>query len=346
MTDSLRTIRSLSRDAASSVTTSREAFTERRATPSNSESASSASSNVFELKGRAVLLAMDGSPGACAGARVALALEEAHGAVIHVVNVIDTRDVPFPPAMDVALAIEDPDRDRASHQHEVQEIRVALSASTAQIVEWPIRIVLGTPASSIVEEARRVDAALILVGLRRYGHVDRALSRETSLNVMRSSTCPVLGVVPGVTALPVRILAATDFSVDSLVASRAARAIAGDGAVLVLAYVSPITALLGSEGERVVHDLGVRAAFARATRELGNAGVTFDHVVLEQQISESTAASILKYAAEARTDLIAASSVHRGRIERWMTGSVSTELVRDGNRSVLIVPSSRTGRQH
>jgi len=292
----------------------------------------------LELKGRTVLLALDESGGAASGARLALALANAHGALVQVVRVIDTRAVPFPPAMNVALAIEDPDRDLTSHQAQVCEVQSSLSVITGQVIDWPIHVVVGTPATSIVERAQRVDAALIIVGLRRHGRVDRALNDETSLNVMRNSTCPVLGVIQGQTALPVRILAAIDFSALSLIASRTARAIAGREAVLVLAYVPPLTALLGDEGERVIHTLGVRAAFERATKELGDDGISFDHIVLEQDAAKSTAAAILEYASSSNADVIAAGTRHLGLVDRWMMGSVSTELVRDGRHSVLIVP--------
>ncbi len=299
----------------------------------------------FDLMGRTILLAMDGSAEAGAGARMAQSLASEHGAKVRVLRVIDTRSVPFPPAMDVALAIENPDRDLAAHLADVQEVRASLMAISGQAVDWPIRVALGTPANAIVDEARRGNAALIIVGLRRHGPVDRALNNETALNVMRSAECPVLGVVIGTVALPSRILAATDFSANSLLASRAARAIAGEDATLVLAYVPPMTELIGDDGERQIHDLGVRSAFTNAVRDLGDEGVTFDHVVLERGPSQTTAAVLLSYAAESNADLIAAGAEHRTRIERWMVGSVSTELVRDGRRSVLIVPPRKKGRR-
>ena len=298
-----------------------------------------------DLRGRTVLLAMDGSEGAAAGASVAYALAQTHGAVINVINVIDTRSVPFPPALNVALAIGDPDRDLTTHQAQVQEMRAALAKITGQVIDWPIRVVIGTPSNSIVDQAKRVNAALTIVGLRKHGPVDRALNNETSLNVMRNSTAPVLGIVPGLTTLPRRILAATDFSTISLAASRTARAIAGDGAVLVLAYVPPLTALLGDEGERAIHGLGVRAAFESATEELGDGGITFDYLVLEHDIYKSTASTLLEYAESSHADLIVAGANHRGYVERWMMGSVSTELVRDGTHSVLIVPAQSPDRR-
>jgi nucleotide-binding universal stress UspA family protein len=305
------------------------------------ESAAGPKSAPFDLQGRTVLLAMDGSAGAAAGARVALALATASGAVIRVLHVIDSRAVPFPPALDIALAIEDADRDLTSHQKEVQVVRSSLAAITGRVIDWPIRVAIGAPSVTIVDEAFRVDAALVIVGLHKYGRIDRALNNETSLNVIRRCNCPVLGVVPGTTELPTHILAATDFSPVSMAATRAARAIANRDAAFVLAYVPPITALLGDEGERTIHDFGVRAAFAQATQQLGAEGLTFDHVVLQHDLSFSTAATLLRHAEKTNCDLIAAGSARQSHLERWIIGSVSTELVRDGSRSVLIVPPSR-----
>jgi len=308
--------------------------------PSFVESSAETKSAPFDLEGRVVLLAMDGSAGASAAARVALALATARGAIVHVLHVIDSRAVPFPPALDVALAVADADRDLTTHQQEIQELRSSLATIAGRAIDWPIRVAIGAPSATIVEEAQRIDAALVIVGLHKYGRIDRALNNETALNVIRRCNCPVLGIVPGTTELPIHILAATDFSPASMAATRAARAIADRHAAFVLAYVPPITALLGDEGERTIHDLGVRAAFADASRQLGEDGLTFDHVVLQHDLSFSTASTLLRHAEKTNCDLIVAGSARLSRLERWMIGSVSTELVRDGTRSVLIVPPS------
>jgi len=293
---------------------------------------------MFDLKGRTVLLAMDGSPAAIAAARLARELASAHGAVVRVLNVIDERAFPFPPALSMALAAEDPGSEAASYPQRVEEVRSWLSPAVGDTTSWPVRAVIGTPAISIVEEAQRTESALVLVGLRKHGRMDRSIGNETSLEVMRNASCPVLGVVQDATQLPSRILTATDFGATSLLAARAAGAVAGSDAVVVMAYVPPITALVGDEGERVIHDLGVRAAFAKSAEDLADAGVSFDHVVLQRSASRSTAATLLQYATAMRIDLIAAGSARAGRIERWMMGSVSTDLVREGTHSVLIVP--------
>jgi nucleotide-binding universal stress UspA family protein len=295
----------------------------------------------LELKGRAVLLATDGSPCAVAAARVAYALAKAHHAVVHVVSVVDTRSAPIPPPLDVALGMGDALAGTELHREQERSVRAELSGALGDPVEWPVRIMLGTPSAAIVQQAHHLGAALIVLGLRRHGRLDRAVHDETALNVMRAATCPVLGVVAEMSELPRRVLAAIDFSEGSLVALRAGRAIAGNGATLVLAYVNPLNGFLADEGEATIHDLGVQAGFAKLVRELGDDGLKFDHVVLHNAPPQSPAQALLEYADEVGSDLITAGSVQHSRLDRWMVGSVSAELVRNGRRSVLIVPPRR-----
>ena len=235
----------------------------------------------LELGGRVVLLATDGSPCAVAAARVTHALSRKHRASVHVVSVIDTRSAPIPPPVDLALAIGDAIGGRELHREQEQSVRSELSGALGEPIDWPVRIMLGTPATTIAREAQQRDAALIVLGLRRHGRLDRAVNDETTLNVMRASTCPVLGVVAESDDLPRRILAAVDFSAGSLLALGAGRAVAGEGATLVLAYVNPLTGFLADEGEATIHAMGVRAGFAKLTQELREKGVSFDQVVLQ-----------------------------------------------------------------
>jgi len=295
----------------------------------------------LDLHGRAVLLATDGSPCAVAAARVAHGLATKHHAVVHVLSVVDTRSAPMPPPLDLALALGDAVAGTALHREQEQAVRAELSGALGESIEWPVRIVLGTPSTSIVREAERVGAVLVVVGLRRHGRLDRAVHDETTLNIMRTANCAVLGVVAELSDLPRRALAAVDFSEGSLVALRAGHAVVGDDATLVLAYVQPLSGFLADEGEATIHDLGVQAGFAKLARELGDRGVTFDHVVLHSAPPQTPAQALLEYADDVGSDLITAGSVQHSRMDRWMVGSVSTELVRSGRRSVLVVPPRR-----
>jgi nucleotide-binding universal stress UspA family protein len=297
----------------------------------------------LHLSGRAVLLATDGSPSAVAAARIAAALAAQHHAQVHVVSVVDARPAPIPPPLDLALAIGDAFGGTDVHREQERSVRAELAGALGEPVAWPVRIMLDTPAAAIVREAHRIGAVLIIVGLRRHGRVDRAVNDETALNVMRTAACPVLGVVADQNDLPRRILAALDFSEGSLVALRAGRAIAGPGPRIVLAYVQPMNGFLADEGEATIHGLGVQAGFEQLARDVADDAVTLDHVMLHHAPSQSVGQALLEYADEANCDLITAGSVQHSRVDRWMVGSVSTEIVRDGRRSVLIVPPRRQG---
>ena len=303
--------------------------------------AGSPATRPLDLAGRAVLLATDGSPSAVAGARIALLLARKHRAMIHVVSVVDTRSSPIPPPLDVALTMGDALAGPDLHREQEWSVRTELSGAIGEPIDWPVRIRLGAPGTTIVKEAEQSGAALVIVGLRRHGRLDRAVNDETALNVMRNASCPVLGVVPTQDQLPRRLLAAVDFSEGSLIAVRTGSALVDREGMLVLAYVQALNGFLLDEGQAAIHELGVQAGFAKVARELGRDDVAFEHLVLHHGPSQSTAQALLDYADEMKCDLITAGSVQHSRLDRWMVGSVSTELVRDGRHSVLIVPPRR-----
>ena len=299
----------------------------------------------FDLRGRNVLLASDGSAAANAASRLAFDLAERRGVVISVISVMDTRSAPMPPPLGLMVAIADASVGDRVHADHVEAARVVVEAAVGEAVDWPVRVALGTPAAVIVREARRLRASLVIVGLRRHGRVDRTLQDETALEVMRRAECPVIGVAASMQALPTRALAAMDFSRSSFVAARAARAVMGERSRMVLAYAPPISYALSDDGEALVHALGVEAAFARCRAELGEEGATIDQVVLHREVATPISAALLEYADAVQCGLIAAGSARHGRIERWTMGSVSTELVRDGRHSVLVVPPRRRIRK-
>jgi nucleotide-binding universal stress UspA family protein len=295
----------------------------------------------LDLAGRAVLLATDGSPHAVAAAHVALRLAERHRAEIHVISVVDTRSAPIPVPLDFALAAGNALAGATLHREQESAVRAGLATATGVTIDWPVHVVLGSPASAIVQEANRLEAALIVLGLRRHGRLDRAVNDETTLNVMRNAASAVLGVVAELTRLPRRVLAAVDFSDGSLLALHAGKAVMGDDARLVLAHVQPMSGYLLDEGQARIYDMGVEAGFTKLFDDLGNKGVHLDQVVLHRGPEQSPAQTLLEYGDEMGADLITAGSVQHSRLDRWMVGSVSGELVRDGRRSVLIVPPRR-----
>ena len=319
-------------------TTSSHATNHGRAAVLDAPRSRPAANGPLDLSRRAVLLATDGSPSSVAAARIALLLAQQHHAQVHVVSVVDTRSAPIPPPLDMALALGDALVGSEIHRSQEAGVRAELSGATGEPIDWPVRVSLGTPATAIVRAAAEIGAALVIVGLRRHGRLDRAVNDETALNVMRHASCPVLGVIAQLDRLPTRVLAAIDFSEGSLIAARSGVGLAGDAAMLVLAYVQPMNGFLLDEGESYLHEMGLQAGFAQIARDLGQERVTLDHLVLHHGPSQGTGQALLDYADDMRCDLITAGSVQHSRLDRWMVGSVSTDLVRDGRHSVLIVP--------
>jgi len=284
-----------------------------------------------------VLLATDGSAAAAAAARVAFELATERGAIVHVVSVLDVRRVPLQPLSDLSIATRLPSDDAPPRANHADVVRDGIAKAVGRTVAWPVHIVLGTPAESIVREAHRLDASLIVMGLRRHGQLDRGIHDETTLSVIRRAACPVLAVTATTTELPTRALVGMDFGRASSIAARCVADLVRDGGNVVLTYVPPLATEQIDEGERRVRELGIDAAFAQCERELGEQGASTQRAIVNHKLPQSIAKLLLESAENAKADLIAAGSVRPGRIP-WLLGSVTTALVRSGRRSLLIVP--------
>jgi len=252
--------------------------------------------------------------------------------------VLETRGAPIPPPLDAAFQLMDEVVGPGVHAEQEQAVSLGLKATLGHSVDWPVRMGVGAPATAIVREARRIGASMIVLGLRRHGRTDRVINDETTLNVIRTAPCPVFGVVPDLKQLPKHGLAAVDFSSASSSAANVVRAVIAREGRLTLAYVPPSVVYSPDDGEGVIHSLGVEAGFERARRELVRDGLTIDHVVLHHESEQQVSERLLEYAEDASVDVIAMGSARRSRVDRWMLGSVSTDLVRNGRYSVLVVP--------
>ena len=295
-------------------------------------------SSSFTVAGRAVLLATDGAPASAGATYVAQAIAEQLHARIHALVVLETRGAPVPPPLDAALQLMDEVVGPGVHAEQEQAVRRGVAATLGHSVDWPVRMGLGSAAAAIVREARRINAAMIVMGLRRHGRADRVLNDETTLNVIRTASCPVFGVVPELKHLPKRAVAAVDFSAASLAAARSIRELISGQGKLTLAYVAMPGGYPPDDGEGVIHSLGVQAGFERAIRELGSDGLAIDHVVLHHERTCQVSELLLEYAEGASVEVIATGSARLSRVDRWMLGSVSTDLIRDGRLSILVVP--------
>jgi nucleotide-binding universal stress UspA family protein len=122
-----------------------------------------------------------------------------------------------------------------------QELRAAVSAQLRRcdLAGAAPEFKFGPRALQIAETARTSGAALIVIGLGPHSVIDRALGGETALQLVQIANTPVLALPPDVTALPRRVVVATDFTATSIRAARTAAQCLVAGDVLDLAHVVP-----------------------------------------------------------------------------------------------------------
>ena len=286
-----------------------------------------------------VLLALDGSAASDAAAHLALSLAEQRMAIVQVLQVIDTRPVPIPPPLDVALAVADAAYGEAIQNERETVVAGGLEKTLGREVSWPVAIRLGQPSHVILHEALTQGATMVVLGLRHHHLVERATHNDTVHEILRASTLPVLAATDKLRSLPTHVVVGMDFSSASIDAARAALALLADGGRLTLAYVAPPLTFGIEEGEQLVRQLGVAAAFDRVRDALRPPhGVTIATVVLDGTLTRNIATTLRSFVDKTDADLVALGARRHGRLERWVVGSVTSDFARDGTHSLLAVP--------
>lgn len=290
-----------------------------------------------------IVVAVSGEPDGIGPVRVASALEARYGSTVSAVQVLDTSDLPLPTPLPAAFTFARELIGDAPYAEDARARRKQFSDWLGRSNDWPVHISLGAAAFQIARYAESQGAALIVMGLRHHGMVDRVLRDETTLTVARIARAAVLGVSAKLTGLPRRAVVGVDFGPASIRAARAALDVLAHGpshkgVVLRLVYVDRSGVEGAHEdtaGEALIKHLGVDAAFEQLVREL----VAPPGIRVECGVRHGvTSTELLACAEESQSDLIAIGSMRHERLERWILGSVTTELIRDGRCSVLVIP--------
>lgn len=298
--------------------------------------AAAAHTRVLSLAGRPLLLAVEDVHASSTAMRTAARIADARGATLHVVHAI-TSSAPLGLTSGLYEAARD-------------DIHSTLCESLDVDGSWEVHVDVGSPAGVIARRAAELDAALIVMGLRRHGALHRALHDETTLHVMRVSSCPVLGVTRARDAARHAVVG-VDFGAASVRAAYAAlRLLAPDG-TLDLLYVDPATSADETVDEseaRVMYAAGVDAAFDRLVTDLGApAGIVVRTArVAGSDGAHAVAAELLAFAEPSDADLIAVGSRRHDLVDRLLLGSVTQALARDGRRSLLVVPPAPAPHTH
>lgn len=278
-----------------------------------------------------LLVATDGSRSADAALAATHQMAARTGQLVTLVAVHDPVPLVSPEVHIAVAAQTDIERRaaiRADVESQLQRLRID--------ARWPLRIITGDPAATIVSIAKDIGAELVIMGLGEHGLFDRMLGDETVIKVLRLGTIPVLAVAPGLSGLPRKVLAAVDFSASSARAVRLAGVVASGSSRFTVAHV--IT--------KEVDPLNWTAPDAAYS---GSVGRAFDRLIAEAQLGDGRVITrnalhgeptreLLRLVEEMQPDLIVVGSHGRNFLTRLRLGSVSTAMVRKARCSILVAP--------
>lgn len=285
-----------------------------------------------------VIVASDGLPDCDEALRVASRLAEPTQAEVQVLSVMEPVVV-LP--MDFGVSLPYSEIEAAQRQARHLKIDAQLERVGLRNAGVTVNLELGDPSYTIARTARATDASLIVTGLGHHDILDRMLGAETALHIVRRSQCPVL-CVPASDAsngLPRRIVVATDFSIASLAAARAALRLFPGITNVHLVHVIP----RGDVPIEVyvtwvdTYAEPLSASFERFAARLDlPPSVTVETKRLEGKISRE----IVEYARHAGADLIVTGSRGAGLMNRLLVGSTATGIIRGADCAVLAVPAA------
>lgn len=283
-----------------------------------------------------VLVALKPHDGHDAALAVAQWLAAVQGRPLHAVTVLEPNEM-------VAVAAGVPVLPEHYHAEERAAIaelleerlsRTAVARGTARRVD----VIDGSAVPTVADVARERDAHAIVVGTGQHGALGRLVYGERAVQITRLSERPVIVVPPNAVVGPVTAaIVAVDFSPASQRAAHYALEMLADRGRLTLVHVKSAVNL-SEEGagwwedayERRTADLFRRfSASIRSER-----GITITTKMLHGDV----AGALLTLARDEQVGLIACGGRKHSFIERVLLGSVSTELIRHAECTVVVMP--------
>jgi nucleotide-binding universal stress UspA family protein len=280
-----------------------------------------------------IVVATDTSPASDAAFTMARLLESSLNAPVQVVSALRPNTMPMYafdaipyPMIAEPYVIE-------GRQAMIQRQMTRTVPSTTP---WPVRVHVGEPLHEIVEDARAVDARVLVVGRGRHTALGRTLGGESVLRLLQLGDTPVLAVQPGLEALPKNVVIATDFSAFSLYAAQVAISMLPRGATVRLVHVGPAVSDADSSLREFAEGYKKEAekGFALMKEHINPRDFVLETVLLQGNASDR----LIEYLDAVDADLVVTATHGYGFLRRMVLGSVTTELVRSAPCSVLCVP--------
>ena len=283
-----------------------------------------------------LVVGFDGSPASSAALETAESIAAGKRWPVHVVSVL-------PPMSSYKLELGNgrppSETDELRLQLRETALRDAIGPDAAR-AGWTHQIVIGDAQERLVQIAEKRAADLIVLGRSQRGGLNRLVTGETTLNVARHSSVPVLIVDEGMTR-PVSAVVAVDFGPACARAARMAIELLGKSGTLYLVYAEePIDLIPDATIAPVVeHYPGeVVVLFRRLTDKLQvPAGVVVETVIL----NGAPVSVIEEFCERIGADLVATGTHGLSRAACFFLGSVSTGLARRSQIPVLIAPAPR-----
>lgn len=277
-----------------------------------------------------IVVGFDGSPASYSAIQTAAALSSASDQAVHVVSVL-----PPMSSYKLNLGMDEPLSEVADLRIQLRD--AALRDAMGDRVHkagWTHQVIIGNPSREIARSAEERAAGVIILGRSQRGAIDRFLGADTTLQVMRCSSIPVL-VVDNEIERPSTIVAAVDFRVASArAASTALDLLCGKG-TLYLVYVDEPIDILGTSTPRKRDD-EILLLFRRLIERLR----PVPEVVVETVVLNGPPVpTIAEFYERVGADLLAVGTHGLPRVARALLGSVSLGLLRRVRAPMLVAPS-------
>ena len=287
-----------------------------------------------------ILLACDGTGQSRAPVIVARLIADRLGVPLEVVAVLEPQ-VMYGVAIGTGAApMFMPEIEKARRTNRAAAVQNYIARFSGGASPVPMHVRFGGIAEEIGAVARERGATLVVVGAAPHQRVNRMIGGERAVQVLRSSSVPVLSVPPGITELPRQIVVAVDFAPASVRAAQAALLLVADGGTLTLLHVlspalsdAPLRDETGRDPATAVQTM-----FERLRDELRPyvpSGVT-----IETRVTTGDPIDGIFSAAAATGAALIAVGTHGPRfLERLFVGSVASTVVHTAEQPVLAVPS-------
>jgi len=203
-------------------------------------------------------------------------------------------------------------------------------------------MLVGGAGATIAQAALQWNAKYVVVGPGRHSALERFLTGDTVVRVVRHSASPVIAVPASGGILPSNGVAALDFGKASLAAAHSAAQLIGEG-VLHLLHVRPEIDLPATDPSAwsEVYESGSQSLLTKIADELKESapGVRTTTTLLRGHVSTV----LLDYADTVDADLIAVGQHGYGVVDRFLFGTVAQTVLCAAPSAVLVAPPDDRG---